>query len=128
MTPITCSLPSDMSIWRWIDEVQIKNGLDGSVAMNAAMHQLAEKVMQGVMPVSAWQPIDTAPKDGTIVDVWAGDERVADVFWSLPDDSGKSAECCWCISVYEINYGYRFDRVGAVSHWMPIPSGPKETA
>jgi hypothetical protein len=29
-----------------------------------------------------WQPIDQAPKDGTIVDLWARGKRFAHCFWS----------------------------------------------
>lgn len=29
-----------------------------------------------------WQPIETAPKDGTKIDVWFKSGRLADAFWT----------------------------------------------
>lgn len=70
-----------------------------------------------------WQPIETAPKDGTCVLVWpptfAGvvscarwnEDRFAKKphpYWSRVDDLGK---------VY-------LSRGNPPTHWMPLPKGP----
>lgn len=66
--------------------------------------------------MSEWRSIETAPKDGTPVDLWlsAGDRgwRIADCSWS--DDSG------WIDAEYQ-----RTPKMLTVTHWMPIPEGPK---
>ena len=64
-----------------------------------------------------WQPIATAPKDGTLVDLWLdkGDtRRITGCYWS---ESGL----CW-------TDGDRYYLKGRVqpTHWMPLPEPPKE--
>jgi len=88
--------------------------------------------------VMEWQPIKTAPRDGTWVDLWRetpgayGSPRVTARWeddidaWVWPDDQcnlwterGRAkAERMIC---REENY---FDR-GSFTHWMPLPEPPK---
>lgn len=58
-----------------------------------------------------WQPIETAPRDGTEVLVW--DEDGPDFFLGHWDLSFRS----W-LSDY-------FDEISP-THWMPLPPAPKE--
>ena len=51
-----------------------------------------------------WQPIETAPRDGTIIDLWlTGGGRVADQWWCEEDKTWSGLE----------NEMF--------SHWAPIP-------
>jgi hypothetical protein len=51
-----------------------------------------------------WQPIATAPKDGTLCDLWlTGGGRVTDQWWCEEDQT-------WCGLENEM-----------FSHWAPIP-------
>jgi hypothetical protein len=58
----------------------------------------------------SWQPIETAPKDGTSLLVYS-DERIIAAFWSVPADD-------WA----EVVHGYTFY---PPTHWMPLPEPPK---
>ena len=65
-----------------------------------------------------WQLIETAPRDGTNIDLWALGERVADCTWN---SHRKRWEHWWQGD---------FDGMGMVcvdghaTHWMPIPDAP----
>lgn len=65
-----------------------------------------------------WQPIETAPRDGTYVDVWdTSNGRTTDVKW----DHGAWKE-----------WTFGFESPGFVeidpqpTHWMPRPAPPSE--
>lgn len=71
-----------------------------------------------------WQPIDTAPKDGSFVDLWCrqippgphGDDggvRYPSMFWS-PIRGG------WTGSYIEIEEGWQ------PTNWKPFPSPPTQ--
>jgi hypothetical protein len=62
--------------------------------------------------VSAWQPIESAPKDGTPVIVHAG----------------GNTRVCWfgtCGWTYHQRYGGAATVVLEPTHWMPLPEPPK---
>lgn len=64
----------------------------------------------------SWQPIETAPRDGTVVDLWMtannknSGYRVTDCWWSTLCE-------CW------ISPGGDFSPLA--SHWMPLPAPPE---
>lgn len=81
---------------------------------------------------SGWSPIDEAPKDGTIVDLWHEEfGRQADMYW------GKPQHCCgeygkYCDSDWHSEpEGWVFSSLNQVifedgyTHWMPIPTAPE---
>lgn len=58
-----------------------------------------------------WQPIETAPKDGTLIDVFVtGHGRVCDVYWSFNTKAWQN-DRVWYIRA---------------SHWMPRPESPNQ--
>lgn len=80
-----------------------------------------------------WQPIETAPKDGTSVDLWVakldGDgkvyehERIPDALWDV-------RKLTWCVfdapdgtfgNWPVVSEGKRSTRA---THWMPLPEPP----
>ena len=67
---------------------------------------------------SEWQPIETAPKDGTVIlacfDKWYHPMAVC---WAAyhPNAKGKA---CWRTSAIG------GDKVEQLTHWMPLPSPP----
>lgn len=92
----------------------------------------------GYVPASAaavgeWQPIETAPRDGTLFIGWVAAER-----WSSIDGEGSGrahdtsqVDFCWWRRAPEAVFGGYFDnasgRIGDgqdITHWMPLPTPP----
>ncbi len=77
--------------------------------------------------MAGWQPIETAPKDGSRFDVWAKGwlpafdrfeyRRFADCYWRDADSMGS-----WRAGIVGV------DRDWHPTHWMPLPNPPKEVA
>ena len=77
--------------------------------------------------VSDWRPIETAPKDGTVVDLWAVEngvgERWTDCRWAEQFNAyaGQRANrkyiWAWWHSDYTVD--------GNITHWMPLPDAPQ---
>lgn len=74
---------------------------------------------------NGWQPIDAAPQDGTIVNVWLGDADDEDVaFYCLP---GTRISCGWSWQQGRLrpSMGLSLPVVTVrPSHWMALPKGP----
>ena len=61
-----------------------------------------------VLDAVKWQPIETAPKDGSLVDMWHKNGfRVVETWWT--DDK------CWACVMDDSDF----------THWMPLPEPPK---
>lgn len=76
---------------------------------------------------TVWQPIETAPKDGAVVDLWvvwpaiegepADAKRMADAFWDAEEGDWHSR-------------GFTLGQYLAkpyATHWMPLPEPPTES-
>ena len=82
-----------------------------------------------------WQPIETAPKDGTVIDVWLGDNGdptttagVSEVeFYCTP---GTKRAPGWSWDSRRVKWVPRQGLGTPVfvqpSHWQPLPEGPQE--
>lgn len=75
-----------------------------------------------------WQPIETAPKDGTEIIGWNGKFVTAISWLSDKDDNGHTG---WCCSGYT-DGGMLYYLHNALSdenqptHWKPLPAPPTE--
>jgi hypothetical protein len=66
---------------------------------------------------SEWQPIETAPKDGTVIDLWIpGWERFADCHWSKIEPAGWTSDFGDVVLECTGNT--------EPTHWMPLPEPP----
>jgi hypothetical protein len=79
--------------------------------------------------LQSWRPIESAPKDGTVVDLWTADaERFTDAKWGLPDHScgeaGIHCDSCPNVVGWHCMFGYVAECTDApITHWRPI-EGP----
>ena len=67
-----------------------------------------------------WQPIETAPKDGTDILVYVGPHQFA-AWYHTDTESGCSM---WAISTDRCNEAISFSTF-LPTHWMPLPKPPK---
>lgn len=86
-----------------------------------------------------WQPIETAPKDGTMIDLWLGDEefprREVDCSFREPTDGEYWSRGTEFPEEHSPEEGLYNDEAGwfdcfgnklQPTHWMPLPQPPKE--
>lgn len=76
--------------------------------------------------MSEWQPIESAPRDGTRImlgnkhGVWAAD-------WRPVYQSGYRPDNPWASSMLNHDHIARQHRHKHATHWMPLPAPPKAT-
>lgn len=64
-----------------------------------------------------WQPIETAPTDGTPILCWCRPNHVV-ICW--PKKKYLTGELVWTSDSCEDFGGYEYP-----THWMPLPNGPE---
>lgn len=84
--------------------------------------------------MSEWQPIETAPKDGTEVDIWVKalwSGRCAG-HWRIPNAEWNEERGQWISRFHQDRLPMEYTNEGpdrksarVVTHWMPLPDPPK---
>jgi hypothetical protein len=84
------------------------------------------------MAVMEWQPIETAPKDGTEILVWREDQGIFLARWTAPCEFLTDAECekmgdaadqeDWFAA--DFVWGYRVEGDLLPTKWRPLPEPP----
>lgn len=74
--------------------------------------------------MSAWYPIDTAPKDGTIFDAWLGDAEAGEVSFYCSPDTRRSPDWHWSEGKFRPACGLHIATFVVPTHWMPRPPAP----
>ena len=98
------------------------DGSDEMVAYTQGVidtYEFCREAVSAPPPVSVggWEDISTAPKDGTLVDLWASyGERVAGAKWT----NGVWRE--WALDGFDSMGWVRLE--GTATHWMPLPPPP----
>ena len=75
--------------------------------------------------MSDWQPIGTAPKDGTVVLLSTGHDMAVCRLIESFDGSRR-----WVVAELGVRNG-RTEMIGldtSATHWMPLPAPPEDTA
>lgn len=72
--------------------------------------------------MSEWQPIETAPKDGSAILIWQPDRSK---YWGLGNfDDLRYAIGYWRVADKIGSWGNRNSAVVNPTHWMPLPAPP----
>lgn len=105
--------------------VRLRGSANEIRALSSPDHADAGKV-EG----DGWKPIESAPKDGTVIDLWSTEfGRQPDCYW------GKRSHCCGedgqhCDSDWHsepeawIDSAQNTETFDDVTHWRPLPSAP----
>ena len=100
--------------------------------VRAAVAGESEKAAEPVSEAGQWRDIATAPKNGTVIDVWRDGSRET-VYWGFPPhECGEMGWYCdsdwhsikkpgWICSTFGEFVGGKHD---PFTHWMPLPAGP----
>lgn len=73
-----------------------------------------------------WQPIETAPRDGTIIDVWLGDCDEPDRQFYCTGDTRRSPGWQWENGKFRpATGGLGLPVFWQPTHWMPLPGPPE---
>lgn len=73
-----------------------------------------------------WQPIETAPKDGTTI-LLASGKYVLTGYWETdPGWAWKFDGPCWGICEVEDDYYSVYKFPDWPTHWMPLPEPPNK--
>jgi hypothetical protein len=105
----------------WSDGPTVNGGFDTPWLAEAARELIGKYPLlprPEVVP-PGWQPIATAPRDGTLIDLW-GDNHGLQSRW---------AECVWDKEsdawIWPQDSEFEMADV-TFTHWMPLPKGPDE--
>lgn len=77
-----------------------------------------------------WQPMETAPKDGTAVDVWVDDgegggHRITDAWFGEPSHTCIDSYCDSCPEDLGVEaWRDHWETMLAPVAWMPLPPPP----
>jgi hypothetical protein len=111
-------LSADLAAWR-----DLAHDAPTPSPHSAHVEALQAQLAEARAGLAQWQPIETAPKDGTAIDLWsAHDLRVADAAWDVTEH-GRVDEpdvYGWTTSQGHGSVEY----LGPFIHWMPRPAPP----
>ena len=105
--------PTKLGIIVWVEEDRWNNAIESI------------KADQQSASLDSWRPIETAPKDGTLVDLWLQGPR---------NQGSRAADCWFYRGQWWQNFGgdgpstpqiYTDDQP---TYWMPLPAAPVEAS
>jgi hypothetical protein len=119
------------SIKMWLDHCTGNDMHDDMYKLcNAAIQHYIDTAALA-QPVSEWLPIESAPKDGTTIDLWHEEfGREADCYWGLPIHSCGEAGSLCDDEFHELNpqwintFNSPAFPENEYTHWMPPPPAP----
>jgi hypothetical protein len=89
---------------------------DGEPAMKAVVEGFIAAALLNERAKAGWQDISTAPKDGTVVDLWRGPRD------GYPGHMAREAK--WVDGYWWWKSNKYQEQDDNISHWMPIPPPP----
>jgi len=126
-------------LWR----TSFGSGSDALISKDMVREAAAEITRLRAEVAGKWLPIESAPKDGTPVLLYAPicdyqgvrcDARVTFGYWSAPEHGELIGDCggvCRCLEYADAPEPYWYSEDGGFleelppTHWMPLPTPPQ---
>lgn len=130
--PAEVPTPRTDHIWSCIN---VYGPADRAVKILEAHRQLERENIE-LLAALTWQPIETAPKDGTEILGWREGCGVLLIRWTCPIDFLTDTECeKMGDSAEQLDWFYadfvagdRLEGSQAPTHWMPLPAAIKSAS
>lgn len=113
--------------------------VEGDVRAGELTHEEQTKAAQAAVAAieargmlsQGWRDIESAPRDGTVIDLWANGVRYCDCFWH-PDDARVGQNYIVGAGDGELDW-YTYQDGGYwlgvnPTHWQPLPAPPVAAA
>jgi hypothetical protein len=109
-----------------VARMQATQWADGETAQFASNEIARDILALGDGGGDGWQTIDSAPKDGTIIDVWLGNASEDDVQFYCTEGGRRSPAWSWKQGKFRPLGGLDVAMPVFVepTHWRPLPSPP----
>lgn len=104
------------SLWRLVSSLNKAITKAGGAVNNTIIETAVRSLGWHATPQRFWQPIETAPKDRSILVTGPDGARIDQVIWGAWDLDNTHN---WCDAD-----GDRHPNA-AITHWMPLPEPPK---
>ena len=91
------------------------SGWKGAQQMEDAANLI--EALEAELAAQSWQPIETSPKDGTLVDLWCASNSAREI---------RETDCRWLeMTGWVDSFGDAVeDYEWRATHWMPLPEPP----
>ena len=89
----------------------------------AALLEQQSRTIAALQAQGLARPIETAPRDGTVIDVWVDGRRYADVSWCQNYRNGKPIDSVWNGWAKDGTSGQSYTPnliPSGATHWAPI--------
>ncbi len=111
---------TDDELLAWLDK-QANNDGSGHSAIGAKCKHLAARFRE-LLAEQEWQPIETAPKDGTLIEIREKSGRVQIAQWGAPGYNEPN----WWVQLTQGGFSMNEYPTTNVTHWRLLPAPPKD--
>ncbi len=111
---------TDDELLSWLEETSDKAHATASRSA-PQLRQLAARFRE-LLAQQEWQPIETAPKDGTLIEIREKSGRVQIAQWGEPGYNEPN----WWVQLTQGGFSMNEYPTTNVTHWRPLPAPPKD--
>jgi hypothetical protein len=88
-------------------------------------HRTRARNAIAALDAAQWRPIETAPRDGTVIDVWLGNAEPGDVEFYCTPGTKRACDWHWFRGKFRPRLGLQAMPTFVVpTHWRPLPPPP----